>query len=72
MVAPLTPEWQTVVKRLKTGTGVRLRWVRGNSSSVLEGVGLVRDYLNIVINGDEYRIGNYVGRDNEARLVRVR
>lgn len=71
MTAQFTPEWKTVAKRIKAGTDVRLHWVRGNSSPVTDEAGLVVDYLNIVLNGDEYRIGNYVGRDNTTRMVRV-
>lgn len=72
MLAQHTPEWRTVAKRLKAGTDIRLHWVRGNSSPVTDEAGLVVDYLNVVVNGDHYRIGNYVGRDNTARFVRVR
>lgn len=71
MSAQVTPEWQTVAKRIKSGVDVRLHWARGNWSPVTEEAGLVVDYLNIVINGDEYRIGNYVGHDNSGRLVRI-
>ena len=72
MSAQVTPEWRTIAKRLKIGTDVRLKWVRGNSSPVMDKAGFVVDYLNIVLNGDEYRVRDYVGPDNSIRMTRVR
>jgi hypothetical protein len=71
MSAQHVPEWRTVCKRLRSGSDVRLLWVRGNSSPVTRDAGLVVDYLNVIVNGEHYRVGNYVGLDNSARMVRV-
>lgn len=66
------PEWRTVCKRIRKGSVVRLDWVRGNSSPVTTQAGLVVDYLNIVVDGDAYRVRDYVGPDHTGRMVLVR
>lgn len=65
---------RTLVRHLKRGSAVALRWTRGNSSPVTEQAGLVVDHLDVrVANGtvaDTFRVATYIGHDNTARMVR--
>lgn len=72
MSAKVTAEWQTVARHMRTGKEVWLGWVRGNASPVTDEAGLVVDYLNLRVGSDTFRVANYVGRDNSARMVRIR
>lgn len=73
--AQFSSEWQTIATHITAGCSLMLHWHRNNGSPVTDEAGLVVDYLNLLVikpNRDTktYRIRDYVGRDNIARMVR--
>ena len=80
------PPIQTIVRRLKAGQRLQLRWVRSNNTDTLDKYGLVHDELRLVVltavkakydglpitwTRDEYNIDEFVGEDNSARYCRI-
>lgn len=66
---------QTFVRRMKAGTKIALIWTRDNASLVTREAGLYVDALDMKVqNGlvcDTYRVANFVGLDNTARMTQI-
>lgn len=67
-------EAQTLIRHMRVGKRVHLRWTSDNASPVLVDAGVVRDELRIRIGDDKhadtYLVAVQVGLDNTARMVR--
>lgn len=72
-----TPEWRTIASFITAGCSLTLHWHRNNASPVTDEAGLVVDYLNLRVNKPNgkvltFRIRDFVGLDNSARMIRSR
>lgn len=70
-----TGQWQTIVRQLRTGDQIQLRWVRGNHNMTTRELGLAVDEVHLDILRDRhvvarYMVGYAVTQRNCARMVR--
>jgi hypothetical protein len=70
-------EWKTIASLIRAGDTLMLSWHRGGlGSPFLRERGLVGDYLQLLVFRKErpvytFRIDNYVGADNSARMTKA-
>jgi hypothetical protein len=74
MFAGTDAAMRTVVRAIKPGHYLVLKWVRSNQSPVLDEAGLVRDEVYLTTGtptkAETFLIAVQVGKDNSARMIR--
>lgn len=77
MFAQSSGEWRTIARAMRPGDQVRLDWMAGNDSPVMNDAGYHRDELRLILAGPDgknvrtFLVDVYVGPDNTARMVRM-